>query len=289
MAKLNFSKNTPAQRVAILSTLLILIVFMAVSSSAQTAVPSPSPTPAPLIASVPDSPECILAKANVTRLETRLRDWPALGRYRDENAKTAAPNKDEKRVVFLGDSITDGWHNPANGGFFPGKPYVNRGISGQTTPQMLIRFRPDVIALKPEVVVILAGTNDIAGNTGPMTLQAIEDNLTSIAELARAHGIRVVFASFLPVSDNEKTAEGQPRNQTTRRPPETIKALNEWMKKYVDENKLTYLDYYSAMVDEKGFLKDELSNDGLHPNAQGYLVMNPLAEKAITESLKRKK
>lgn len=225
----------------------------------------------------------------VTRLETRLRDWPALARYRDENSKTAAPEKKEKRVVFLGDSITDGWHNPANGGFFPGKPYVNRGISGQTTPQMLIRFRPDVIALKPEVVVILAGTNDIAGNTGPMTLEAIENNLTSIAELARGHGIRVVFASVLPVSDYEKTAEGQPRNQTTRRPPETIKALNEWMKKYAAENKMTYLDYYSAMVDDKGFLKDELSNDGLHPNAQGYQVMNPLAEKAIAESLKGKR
>jgi len=236
-----------------------------------------------------ESTECTTAKANVTRLEARLRDWPALARYREENSKTAAPNKKEKRVVFLGDSITDGWHNPANGGFFPGKPYVNRGISGQTTPQMLIRFRPDVIALNPEVVVILAGTNDIAGNTGPMTLQSIEDNLASIAELARAHGIRVVFASLLPVSDYEKTADGQPRNQTTRRPPEQIKALNEWMKKYAAENKLTYLDYYSAMVDDKGFLKDELSNDGLHPNAQGYQVMNPLAEKAVEAALKRKK
>lgn len=289
MAHLNVLQYKLAQRFVILPALLILIACTATNSPGQTAVPSPVPTPGPLIASTTEPPECIIARANVTRLENRLRDWPALARYRDENAKTAVPNKDEKRVVFLGDSITDGWHNPDNGGFFPGKPYVNRGISGQTTPQMLIRFRPDVIALKPEVVVILAGTNDIAGNTGPMTLQAIEDNLTSIAELARAHGIRVVFASLLPVSDYEKTAEGQPRNQTTRRPPETIKALNEWMKKYVDENKLTYLDYYSAMVDDKGFLKDELSNDGLHPNAQGYLVMNPLAEKAIAESLKRKK
>ena len=278
------TKNAFARRSVILLNLLIWIAFAAADCAAQNAAASPSPSPA-----VVESTECTTAKATVTRLETRLRDWPALARYRDENSKTAVPEKSEKRVVFLGDSITDGWHNPANGGFFPGKPYVNRGISGQTTPQMLIRFRPDVIALKPEVVVILAGTNDIAGNTGPMTLQSIEDNLASIAELARAHEIRVVFASLLPVSDYEKTADGQPRNQTTRRPPEQIKALNEWMKKYAADNKLTYLDYYSAMVDDKGFLKDELSNDGLHPNLQGYLVMNPLAEKAIAAALKSKK
>jgi lysophospholipase L1-like esterase len=290
MAHIIVTQNMSARSFVIVVAFLVCIAFGATNSAAQVPVPSPIPTPAPLIApATTESPECVQAKANVTRLETRLRDWPALARYRDENAKTSAPGKKEKRVVFLGDSITDGWHNPANGGFFLGKPYVNRGISGQTTPQMLIRFRPDVIALNPDVVVILAGTNDIAGNTGPMNLQAIEDNLTSIAELAHAHGIRVVFASLLPVSDYEKTPDGQPRNQTTRRPPETIKALNEWMKKYAAENKMTYLDYYSAMVDDKGFLKDELSNDGLHPNAQGYQVMNPLAEKGIAESLKRKR
>jgi lysophospholipase L1-like esterase len=289
MAKLMITKNTMARRFVVSVNLFIWIAFAAAHTAAQTAAPSPSPTPGPLVAAVSDSIECVQAKTNVKLLEARLRDWPAVARYRDENSKTAAPDKEMKRVVFLGDSITDGWHNPANGGFFPDKPYVNRGISGQTTPQMLIRFRPDVIALKPDVVVILAGTNDIAGNTGPMTLQAIEDNLTSISELARAHGIRVVLASLLPVSDYEKTADGQPRNQTTRRPPEKIKALNEWMKQYAAENKLTYLDYYSAMVDDKGFLKDELSNDGLHPNAQGYQVMNPLAEKAIAAALKSKR
>lgn len=188
----------------------------------------------------------------------------------------------------MGDSITDFWDDPEYGGFFPGKPYVNRGIGGQTTPQMLIRFRPDVIALKPAVVVILAGTNDIAGNTRPTTLQAIRDNLASMVDLARIHRIRVVLASLLPVSDYEKTAEGQPRNQTTRRPPEQIKALNQWMKKYAVENKLTYLDYYSAMIDDKGFLKDELSDDGLHPNEKGYEVMGPLAEEAIARALKGK-
>ena len=288
MPQLILARKMLAQKILVCFGLVVCMSVAAANSAAQTPAPSPSPTPAPLVATT-DSPECTQAKANVSRLETRLRDWPALMRYREENSKTVAPDKKKKRVVFLGDSITDGWHNPANGGFFPGKPYVNRGISGQTTPQMLIRFRPDVIALKPEVVVILAGTNDIAGNTGPMTLDSIEDNLASIAELARAHGIRVVLASLLPVSDYEKTPDGQVRNQTTRRPPQQIKALNDWMKKYAADNKMTYLDYYSAMVDDKGFLKDELSNDGLHPNAQGYQVMNPLAEKAIAAALKSKK
>jgi lysophospholipase L1-like esterase len=168
-------------------------------------------------------------------------------------------------------------------------PYINRGISGQTTPQMLIRFRPDVIALKPQVVVILAGTNDIAGNTGPMTLEAIEDNLASMSELARVNGIRVVIATVLPVSDYAKNRDGKPIIQTTRRPPEKIKALNEWIKKYASQNDLTYLDYFSAMVDEKGFLKEELSGDGLHPNDKGYGVMQPLAEQAIGTALKKKR
>src|SRR4030095_14053657 len=158
------------------------------------ATPSPSPTPAPTLA------ECVDFKTRLDRAETRLSDWPALARYRDDNAKVVSPAKNEPRVVFMGDSITDSWDNPTNGGFFPGKPYINRGISGQTTPQMLIRFRRDVIELKPKVVVILAGTNDIAGNTGPTTLETIEDHLASMAELAKLHKIRVVFASLLPIS-----------------------------------------------------------------------------------------
>jgi len=213
-------------------------------------------------------------------------DWPALARYREDNQKIAPPAKNEQRVVFMGDSITDSWDDPRNGGFFPGKPYVNRGISGQTTPQMLIRFRPDVIQLHPRVVVILAGTNDLAGNTGPTTLEAIQDNLSSMAELATRHGIRVVFASLLPVSDYE-IRDDKPIIQTGRRPPEKILALNQWMKTYARTNHHGYLDYFSAMVDDKGFLKDELSNDGLHPNPQGYAVMAPLAEAAIAASLKR--
>lgn len=234
------------------------------------------------------SPDCAEMKTRLDRAETRLNDWPALARYREDNKKTAAPAKNEQRVVFMGDSITDSWDDPRYGGFFPGKPYVDRGISGQTTPQMLIRFRADVIDLKPKVVVILAGTNDLAGNTGPTTIQAITDNLMSMAELATANGIRVVFASVLPVSDYEMR-DGKPIVQTVRRPPAQILELNKWLKDYAAAHHHTYLDYFSAMVDDKGFLKNELSDDGLHPNAQGYVVMAPLAEAAIAASLKRRK
>ena len=265
-------------------TMILIKVFAdprpAPKPSPGSATPAPTPTPTPN--------ELADLRTQLERAQTKLSDWPALARYRDDNAKVAAPLKNEQRVVFMGDSITDSWDAPNNGGFFPGKPYINRGISGQTTPQMLIRFRRDVIELKPKVVVILAATNDLAGNTGPTTLEAIEDNLMTMAELARAHNIRVVFASLLPVSDYE-VRNGQPIIQTKRRPPEQIKALNEWMKAYAATHRLTYLDYFSAMVDEKGFLKDELSNDGLHPNPAGYAVMNPLAEAAIASSLKRGK
>src|SRR5258708_5631418 len=155
---------------------------------------------------------CAEETKRADRAETRLKDWPQIGRYRDANMKVTPPAKNEDRVVFLGDSITDGWKLDQ---YFAGKAYINRGISGQTTPQMLIRFRPDVIDLKPRVVVILAGTNDLAGNTGPTTLEAIEGNLASIAELARANGIRVVFLSLLPVSDYE-VRDGSPITQTVR-------------------------------------------------------------------------
>src|ERR1043165_3012512 len=170
-----------------------------------------------------ESQECADAKAQAARLQTRLQDWPALARYREANSTVAPVAKDENRVVFMGDSITDLWKLAT---YFPSKAYINRGITGKTTPQMLVRFRPDVIALKPRVVVILAGTNDIAGNTGPMTLEAIEDNLTSMAELATTHNINVVFASLLPVSDYE-LRDGKPIVQTVRRPPEKIVGVNE--------------------------------------------------------------
>lgn len=246
-----------------------------------TIVRTQSPTPTPL-------DPCADVNAQAARAETKLKDWPALARYRDMDAAVAAPAKGEQRVVFIGDSITDSWDDTIRySGFFPGKPYINRGLS-QTTPQMLIRFRADVIALKPKVVLILAGTNDVAGNTGPTTLEAIQNNLTSMAELARANKIRVVLASVLPVSDYEKNRDGQPIVRTKRRPPEQITALNVWMKNYAASHGVTYLDYYSAMVDDKGFLKEELSVDGLHPNQKGYDVMAPLAERAIAAALKGK-
>ncbi|MBL8203428.1 MAG: SGNH/GDSL hydrolase family protein [Blastocatellia bacterium] len=209
-----------------------------------------------------------------------LNDWPNLRRYHEANANLAPPASDEDRVVFMGDSITDGWRLAE---YFPKKPYVNRGISGQTTPQMLIRFRPDVIANKPKVVVILAGTNDIAGNTGPMTVEMIEDNYSSMAELAKANGISVVFSSVLPVHDYGS------RKMTPGRPPAAILKLNEWMKNYCAKNGHVYLDYFSAMLDDKGFLKAELANDGLHPNAAGYKIMAPMAEAAIQQALKQRK
>jgi lysophospholipase L1-like esterase len=222
--------------------------------------------------------------AGISKLRTQLesnqrilQDWPNLTRYHNDNAQLAPPADGENRVVFMGDSITDGWGRQY-GQFFPGKPYVNRGISGQTTPQMLIRFRPDVIALKPKVVVFLAGTNDIAGNTGPMTLEAIEDNFVSMAELAQANSIKVVLSSVMPVCDYIKP-------QTERRPPEKIIALNVWIKDYAAKNGFVYLDYYSAMLDDKQMFRKELTYDGLHPNDAGYEVMGPLAEKAIAAAL----
>ena len=231
-------------------------------------------------AQAPDQDAAQLKKL-FDRDERLLKDWPNLARYHDENAQVAAPKAGEQRVVFMGDSITDGWGRKY-GKFFPGKPYINRGISGQTTPQMLLRFRPDVIALKPKAVVILAGTNDIAGNTGPMTLEAIEDNLMSMADLARANGIRVVISSVMPVCDYIKP-------QTERRPPEKIRALNAWIQDYTKKNRLVYLDYYSAMIDDKQMFKREITYDGLHPNDAGYEVMGPLAEKAIAAALRKKK
>jgi lysophospholipase L1-like esterase len=211
------------------------------------------------------------------RAQGLLEDWPSLARYHDANARLSPPAPGEKRVVFLGDSITDLWGRKY-GKFFPGKPYINRGISSQTTPQMLIRFRPDVIALKASAVVILAGTNDIAGNTGPTTLEAIEDNLISMSELAKANQIRMVLSSILPVCDAF-------RSQTQRRPPGKIEALNVWLKDYADRNGFVYLDYYSAMIDDKKMMRKELTYDGLHPNEAGYAIMAPLAERAIARAL----
>jgi lysophospholipase L1-like esterase len=215
----------------------------------------------------------------VTNQDTRLRDWANLGRYREANRSI------KPVVVFIGDSITDFWQQERFGGFFPGKNYADRGISAQTTPQMLVRFRADVVNLKPRAVVILAGTNDVAGNTGPMTNEEIQDNLASMSELAKANGIRVVLSSVLPVSAYH-LANPSVVPQTTRRPVERIKAVNDWMKSYAAANKHVYLDYYSAMIDNTGMLKAEFSEDDLHPNAAGYKVMAPLAEAAIAQALR---
>jgi lysophospholipase L1-like esterase len=226
----------------------------------------------------PDSLDAL--KQQLDRLQNRMRDWPQLNRYKDANAKVPAPARNEDRVVFMGDSITDGWKLAE---YFPNKPYINRGISGQTTPQMLIRFRPDVLALKPKAVVILAGTNDIAGNTGPMTLEMIQNNYVSMAELARANGVRVIFSSVLPIHDYGKT------KMSERRAPDQILKLNEFLKSYCKANGHTYLDYFSKMLDDKGMLKAELANDGLHPNAEGYKVMAPMADAAVAQALKLKR
>jgi lysophospholipase L1-like esterase len=225
--------------------------------------------------------------AKLANAEKTLQDWPNLARHREANATVQLPAKDEKRVVFMGDSITDMWVQPQFGGFFPGKPYIDRGISGQTTPQMLIRFRPDVIALHPKVVVILAGTNDLAGNTGPMTTAQIEDNLTSMDELAHANKIRVVLASVLPVSNYGHDREGKPVDMRIRRQPEKILELNTWIKQYAAGHGDVYLDYFAATVDDQGLLKKDLSEDGLHPNAAGYAIMSPLAEQSIRAALKK--
>ena len=252
--------------------LTLTILLCAAFASAQT----PTPTPLDLAGE----------KQRADRLQARYNDFANFARYRDANSKLAPPAKDEQRVVFMGDSITDGWKLDQ---YFPGAPYVNRGISGQTTSQMLLRFRSDVIDLHPKVVVILAGTNDISANTGPITLEGIENNYRSMVELAQVNGINVVFASIMPISDYNKNAKGEPIVQSVRRPPSQIAELNEWIKKYCAERKLVYLDYFSAMADEKGFLKPEIANDGLHPNAKGYELIKPLAENAIKAALKMKR
>lgn len=221
-------------------------------------------------------------------LDAVATDFAGFYRYAQANAALAPPRPGEQRVVFFGDSITDNWSKEGYGGFFPGKPYVNRGIGGQTTAQMLLRFRADVIALRPAAVVILAGTNDVAGNAGPVTAEQIQDNLASMAELARTHGIAVVLASLLPVSDDKKDAAGQPLARTVQRPTGSIRALNGWLSGYAAKNGHVYLDYFAATADPGGLLRAELNDDGLHPNARGYAVMAPLAEAAIAQAVKHR-
>jgi lysophospholipase L1-like esterase len=235
--------------------------------------------PAPITAQQPPRPTPEQLAERQRAADERMRnDWADLQRYRRANAELPPPAPVERRVVFIGNSITDVWarYFPA---MFPGKPYIGRGIGGQTTPQMLVRFRQDVIALKPAAVVILAGTNDVAGNTGPSTLEMIEDNLMSMTELAQANGIRVVLSSVLPVYDYPWRPGLQPAPK--------IVALNAWMKTYAARVGAVYLDYHTAMADERQGLRGDLTRDGVHPTEAGYRVMAALAEKAIVEALRR--
>lgn len=203
-------------------------------------------------------------------------DWANLEQFRADNAKIGLANANEDRVVFMGNSITIGWLHTVPE-FFNNKPYINRGISGQTTPQMLLRFRQDVIALQPKVVVILAGTNDIAGNTGPSTLEMIADNIKSMSELAVAHGIKVVISSVLPAYDYPWKPGLEPSQK--------IVALNKMLKEFAAQNGHVYLDYFSVMVDERNGLPKKYAHDEVHPTKLGYEVMAPLAEAAITKAL----
>ncbi|WP_052689824.1 SGNH/GDSL hydrolase family protein [Xanthomonas albilineans] len=228
----------------------------------------------PVYTRAPDT----LKPSDVMAMQQRLLDWAQLQRYRADNAVLAASAMGAPRVVFYGDSITDAWGRREGTHFFPGKSgYVNRGISGQTTAQMLVRLRQDVIDLKPAVVVILAGTNDLAGNTGLSTLGMIEDNLRSMTELAQANHIKVVLASVLPVSDYPWRPGLQPAGK--------VRALKAWMREYAQRQGAVYLDYYGALSNREGGMDKAVAIDGVHPNNAGYALMAPLAEQAIQRAL----
>jgi lysophospholipase L1-like esterase len=228
-------------------------------------------------------------------LAEQLQDWNQLSRYHNANLELMAQPADAARVVYIGDSITDGWQLAT---YFPGKPYVNRGISGQTTAQMHVRFYPDVIALKPAAVIFLAGTNDIARNNGPQTLQMVQHNIMAMTDLAQANGIKVIFGTILPISDRTTMPAGRgggagpagaaprPRIQSAQRPPEDILQFNSWLKSYAAEKGASIADYYAATVDAEGFLRDGTTGDGLHPNAEGYALMAPVAAAAIEAALR---
>ena len=252
------------------SRLLFTLLLASYAFGQQTAAPTPS---------IPTTGFAGLDQYRASRIAMFTDDYGQLSRYRDADAGLGAPAAGENRVVFYGDSITDIWTLDDS---FPGKPYINRGIGGQTTPQMLVRFRQDVINLQPKVVLILAGTNDIAGNTGPMRNEDIEGNLASMVELAKAHGIRVVLCSIMPVHNYTEKA----KDFFAQRPQSRILAMNGWIKDYCAKNNIVYVDYFSAMVDDKGMMKKDLADDGLHPNAAGYKIAAPLAEAGIEKALK---
>ena len=223
----------------------------------------------------PPKANCCLVFA-AHNLADQLQDWNQLGRYHQDNERVKSLPAEPRRVVFLGDSITDGWRLARS---FPEKPYVNRGIGGQTTPQMLVRMYPDVIDLKPAALIILAGTNDISRNTGPETLTMIEENFQAMTELAQAHGIKVILCSVMPVSDYTKN------KQTVSRPPADILKLNAWMREHAGKVHAVFADYYAATVDDKGMLREGYSDDGLHTNSKGYELLAPVAQAAIDKAL----
>jgi acyl-CoA thioesterase-1 len=256
------------------AALSVITLLFVTPAKAQTRQPTAPPAPPSVSAELTD------AAGRVAQMERTLADWPNLAKYRDANAALPLPVTSEMRVVFMGDSITEGWAKIDPDYFASHPAYVDRGISGQTTPQMLVRFRQDVIGLHPAVVVILAGTNDIAGNTGPTTTEAIEQNLQSMAELARVSGIRVVLSSVLPVFDYPWRPGLQPVPK--------IAALNSWMKDYCAKMGCVYLDYFSAMADERQGLPTATSSDGVHPNKAGFAIMEPLADKAVAQALSQK-
>jgi lysophospholipase L1-like esterase len=266
---------------------LPLVFFLTISALAQPPAKAQqtaqAPAPAAQLVPTPGIPATGFAGLDgyrARRIAVFTDDFGQLARYHEADAALKAPAPGEKRVVFFGDSITDIWHLDE---YFPGKPYINRGIGGQTTPQMLVRFRQDVIDLQPKIVIILAGTNDIAGNTGPMRLEDIEADYVSLAQLARANKIKVIYCSVLPVHNYTERS----KDFFAQRSPEKILALNRWLQDYcaTSSNGCVYLDYFSALVDDKGLMKKDLADDGLHPNAAGFKIMAPLAEAAIEKAL----
>jgi len=245
--------------------------------SAQSAPPASAQTPAAarsLAAQPAKTPPAAAEDWKKVHDQQLLTDFPWLAKFRQADAELTPPAPGEDRVVFMGDSITEGWHLETS---FAAKPYINRGISGQTSPQMVLRFRQDVIDLKPKVVVILAGTNDVAGNTGPMTPEETENNLASMADLATFNHIRVVLCSITPAFDFPWAPGLQPAPR--------IDALNEWIRNYASEKGYVYVDYHSAMKDARDGLPANLSHDGVHPNPAGYAIMAPLAEAGIEKAL----
>ncbi len=236
-----------------------------------------SPLRAQLATDFRSSPGQCCLPMFTSRILDAMQDWNQLGRYHEDDLRLEKSPAEKGRVVFMGDSITDGWDLSK---YFPGKPYVNRGISGQTTPQMLVRMYPDVIRVHPAAVIILAGTNDIAGNTGPETLEMVTDNFRAMSELAVSHGIKVILCLLTPISDYTKS------KQTPRRPPADILRLNHWLESYAPDVHGEIADYYQPLVDDKGMLREGYSDDGLHPHAGGYELMAPVASAAIARALK---